>query len=1224
MGKIDYKAIYDKNKHGWYDMTEDPQKYEALLAGHYSDSNHFVYELLQNAEDERASKVVIEYYSDRLVFYHNGDPFDEADVIGVSSMLMGTKDREDAQTIGRFGMGFKSVFKYTYQPEIYSDDEAFKITRYLLPVEITDGWDYKAEKDNIKCKLGEGRTFLPFKSEEHLTKIIIPFFKYGKSGELEPVPGDDVLDKLDELDGQILLFLSHIKTLYWVNKENNHFARITLNQEEKDSNLITCRIEGTEYDGKEDVSRYLKFKKVFEHEDMSNAEVSVAYKLNSRADNINEVEDSPIWVYFPTRDETDLPFLIHGSFETAVSREKLMTPSGFNSDLFDQLGNLIADSLESLAERKLITQAFLRKIIIAAFKDEFDNDTIPGLKKKITDSIRDKGLLPNRNGEYKHPEELRLPLPFRIADFADKPPFIKSIEKVGDFVAFSNEKEVNFNDYYTWLTEDLVVELYTMSELAENLSELSGYKVPDKTPPFKTLEDFYAFLSENRESVYNTGLSFSRSGAYENEIKKDISKAWEALRGAPIILNRLNVLVPAWKDDKQAIYLGSSSEYKQVMQSALVHKGISEKYKVVLTEGFEISEFNNFQYVKEKVIQKYIDIDEAIGFEDGDDFTKEYIEDLNQIFALMDQSGDIEAIRDMLYDASIIKLRPEDGDEDSAGTFDVPYKCYVPISDEGVDLDIFYHPTPITSGFSYEELENESKWQDAKYSAIDAEYYEENGISISKLAKMGLITTPVTEGRRSMEGTGDGYWVALGEYCPNIRIEYLDYNLNFIERYPEHDLAKKKSAEVYKLLTKITGKLRGKKRFRQRNPYTGNEESASILAFWIKDKKWVYGKDLENYKPDEISKYDLNTSLYGELLQDKKIYEVLGFAETETDTTQDTFDQVSNLNKTDKMLLLRQLARDLGKEISDPKEDTWDDDENEEAVFDAASWQDDEFPTNRVRNIEYLVRHVREQFYCADPTTYRKVWRQIRVSKNVKADRAYAVGMYTNSGNVKICQMCRKPVVYLEVDQIANFGIEMPQLNLCLCRECSAKYKELRDGNKEDFKKEVRGAIMGIDVSKDADDYSIDFGSDKVLHFTQTHLAEIQEILKLLAEYGQPSDHADELFEKEEIINDVAEIVKRNIEDTKKPVTTNTGTSRRLVIKSTVEENEKPKVSATNSSLAREGSFVTYKRLNADAEIKENTLRPEKYALHKEFIGHKPGDRVTFMGWNYEILSVSN
>ena len=97
MGKIDYKSIYDKNKEGWKDLTDNPQKYEELLAGHYSDSNHFVYELLQNAEDENASKVLIEYRKDGLVFYHNGDPFDYDDVKGVSSMLMGTKDKTSGQ-----------------------------------------------------------------------------------------------------------------------------------------------------------------------------------------------------------------------------------------------------------------------------------------------------------------------------------------------------------------------------------------------------------------------------------------------------------------------------------------------------------------------------------------------------------------------------------------------------------------------------------------------------------------------------------------------------------------------------------------------------------------------------------------------------------------------------------------------------------------------------------------------------------------------------------------------------------------------------------------------------------------------------------------------------------------------------------------------------------------------------------------------------------------------
>ena len=210
MAKIDYRSIYEKNKHDWYAMTEEPQKYEALLAGHYSDCNHFVYELLQNAEDERATKVVIEYRKDYLAFYHDGDPFDEADVKGVSSMLMGTKNRDDAQTIGRFGMGFKSVFKYTSEPEIYSDDDAFCIKNFLLPEAIDDTvWDSEKMKQSLSFPDVENAKYIPFAKSEHLTCIAIPFEKKNERGEKVAVDGSDVLQKLNALNGEILLFLSH-------------------------------------------------------------------------------------------------------------------------------------------------------------------------------------------------------------------------------------------------------------------------------------------------------------------------------------------------------------------------------------------------------------------------------------------------------------------------------------------------------------------------------------------------------------------------------------------------------------------------------------------------------------------------------------------------------------------------------------------------------------------------------------------------------------------------------------------------------------------------------------------------------------------------------------------------------------------------------------------------------------------------------------------------------
>ena len=161
-----------------------------------------------------------------------------------------------------------------------------------------------------------------------------------------------------------------------------------------------------------------------------------------------------------------------------------------------------------LAKRKLITQVFLRRIVLAAFEDEENNETITGLKEKVTGIIEEKGLVPDKNGEYRNPDEMYLPIPFRMGDFADEPLLKKAF---GDksFVAFNNENEKNFATYFSWLTDELGVKLYGLSDLANDLSVLDGEKVPARGDEYDTLMNFYDFLSDNRESVYETGLSFS-------------------------------------------------------------------------------------------------------------------------------------------------------------------------------------------------------------------------------------------------------------------------------------------------------------------------------------------------------------------------------------------------------------------------------------------------------------------------------------------------------------------------------------------------------------------------------------------------------------------------------------------------------------------------------------------------------------------------------------------
>ncbi len=98
----------------------------------YTDRTHFIFELLQNAEDAKANRILFELFEDRLEVKHDGSPFSECDVIGICGVGEGAK-ADDLTKIGKFGIGFKSVYAYTTMPEIHSGDEHFRIEHYVRP-----------------------------------------------------------------------------------------------------------------------------------------------------------------------------------------------------------------------------------------------------------------------------------------------------------------------------------------------------------------------------------------------------------------------------------------------------------------------------------------------------------------------------------------------------------------------------------------------------------------------------------------------------------------------------------------------------------------------------------------------------------------------------------------------------------------------------------------------------------------------------------------------------------------------------------------------------------------------------------------------------------------------------------------------------------------------------------------------------------------------------------
>src|SRR5262249_43214603 len=130
MNASDYASIRADNERRY--GTDIGRIGPMLLGERYDDRTHFIFELLQNAEDALARRpgwrglraLILTLSRQALRVSHFGKPFDERDVRGICAIAESTKD---LTAIGRFGIGFKSVYAFTDRPEVHSGDEDFAV-----------------------------------------------------------------------------------------------------------------------------------------------------------------------------------------------------------------------------------------------------------------------------------------------------------------------------------------------------------------------------------------------------------------------------------------------------------------------------------------------------------------------------------------------------------------------------------------------------------------------------------------------------------------------------------------------------------------------------------------------------------------------------------------------------------------------------------------------------------------------------------------------------------------------------------------------------------------------------------------------------------------------------------------------------------------------------------------------------------------------------------------
>jgi hypothetical protein len=353
---IDFEKIRTDNIREYGEGT----RHLAFLGRLYPDRTHFIYELLQNAEDVKATSVKFSLHSDRLEFEHNGRLFNEADVRGICGVGEGTKT-EDLTLIGKFGIGFKSVYAITNNPEVHSGNDHFRIEHYVRPYGCEDKTPAKG----------------------HETLFIFPFDR--KDVEA-PVAFDELHESLENMPTHTILFLKHVKKIY-VTADDNEIMILSKRTAASHSNSISEIVLNNMNTHRD---RYLLFSKPVDHP-VKGLSVEIAYELTKKG-NVAKSWDTDLVVFFPTEKKTNLGFIIQGPYRTTPARDNIPFKDDFNRLLIETTAHLMGDSLLWLRDNMYLDENIYDLLPIEEFDFPRGSMFRPFYEKLIT-ALSDDDLI---------------------------------------------------------------------------------------------------------------------------------------------------------------------------------------------------------------------------------------------------------------------------------------------------------------------------------------------------------------------------------------------------------------------------------------------------------------------------------------------------------------------------------------------------------------------------------------------------------------------------------------------------------------------------------------------------------------------------------------------------------------------------------------------------------------------------------------------------------------
>ncbi len=369
----------------------------------YSKETHFLLELVQNAEDNEYKTDACLSFSllktdptntegsvGALLIQNNEIGFGINNIEAICAVGESTKTKASGY-IGEKGIGFKSVFRITSTPHIYSGGYCIKLPEKLEGIDL--GYIVPEWVEQV-----------PICVDKEQTSIILPL---DKSDEFD---FQKIRDMICQFTPETILFLNKVTKLS-LYVEDDYTLDVVKKQ--LDINELSITAIGNDK-GKEicTTTRYLLYEKKFakpvdldvkERQSVSHSTISLAFPLHDNP------EPGALYAYLPVLDNTGFPFIINADLLLTSSRVEVHQNNKWNLWLRDQIASLITSAITSLVRNDKYKYKILNFVPLLANH----NFLIPIIDPVIS-SLRNSSIIATEpDNTLFNPEEVCTTVTFR-------------------------------------------------------------------------------------------------------------------------------------------------------------------------------------------------------------------------------------------------------------------------------------------------------------------------------------------------------------------------------------------------------------------------------------------------------------------------------------------------------------------------------------------------------------------------------------------------------------------------------------------------------------------------------------------------------------------------------------------------------------------------------------------------------------------------------------------